>query len=68
MTDQIAPTDENCEQSMGRVALWLDVEDLRWLSQRCLCSAEASAEVEQRCGRIRFRAKAALHKSGQIDQ
>jgi hypothetical protein len=68
MADQITPTDENREQSMGRVALWLDVEDLRWLSKRCLCSPDTTAEDEQRCSRVRFRARAALHKSGQIDQ
>lgn len=68
MADHITPTDANREQSMGRVALWLDVEDLRWLSERCLCSPEATAEDEQRCSRVRFRARAALHKSGQIDQ
>ena len=61
---EIASTDPSREADLGRVALWLDVEDLRWLATRCTCDdATPEAEREQ-CGRIRFRANAALHKAG----
>jgi len=32
MTREIAPTDPEREASLGRIALWLDVDDLRWLA------------------------------------
>jgi len=52
------------QQEKGRVPLWLDPDDLRWLSRHCCCSPDASDEEHDRCGRIRFRASAALHKHG----
>jgi hypothetical protein len=64
MSRPVKPTDAVTEQDKGRVALWLDPEDLRWLSQHCACPADASPEVTERCARIRFRANAALHKAG----
>ena len=64
MTD---PTDPKDETAKGRVALWLDPEDLEWLSKTCRCEDDtATAEIE-RCARIRFRASAALHKAGLRD-
>ncbi|MGW3018097.1 hypothetical protein [Streptomyces longwoodensis] len=59
-----APTDPESEQEKGRVPLWLDPDDLRWLSQHCCCPDDAADAERDRCGRIRFRAAAALHKDG----
>ena len=64
MTREIAPTDPEREASLGRIALWLDVDDLRWLARRCWCPADASEEQRKRCARLRFRAHTALHKAG----
>lgn len=67
MTDDrkpVRPTDPTLEAALGRVALWLDVDDLRWLATRCACTDATSDEDRERCGRIRFRASAALHKAG----
>lgn len=52
------------EKAKGRVALWLDPEDLEWLARHCGCDDTTSADDRERCARIRFRANAALHKSG----
>ncbi|MCX5231380.1 hypothetical protein ABZY16_25120 [Streptomyces sp. NPDC006553] len=57
-------TDPAAERAKGRVALWLDPEDLRRLSSHCCCSEDASEQEREQCGRIRFRASAALHKHG----
>lgn len=57
------PTDLAHEQALKRVALWLDVGDLRWLAQHCSCPPNAPQEVTDRCLRIHFRANAALHKA-----
>ncbi|GAA3120436.1 hypothetical protein [Streptomyces echinatus] len=57
-------TDPSEEAAEGRVPLWLDPDDLRWLSGHCCCPADASDEEKDRCGRLRFRAGAALHKHG----
>ena len=64
MSREIVPTDPDREVALGRVALWLDVEDLRWLSKHCCCPPDADEARRQQCGRIRFRAGAALHKAG----
>ena len=60
----ILPTDPEREAALGRVALCLDVNDLRWLAKHCYCSPDASEEQRLRCARLRFRAGAALHKAG----
>jgi hypothetical protein len=67
MPRPIAPTDTEREPELGRVALWLDADDLRWLGSRCACSDDASDDEKERCARIRFRAHAALHKAGLKD-
>jgi hypothetical protein len=60
----ITPTEPDEEIEKGRVALWLDPADLDWLSRQCFCT-DVTPEVEKdRCGRVRFRANAALHKAG----
>ena len=38
------PTDPEREASLGRVALWLDADDLRWLARHCCCPPDASEE------------------------
>ena len=68
MTREAVPTDPRREAELGRVALWLDPEDLRWLSRHCCCPPDATEEQRQRCGRLRFRAGAALHKAGLVDE
>ncbi|MEU6241709.1 immunity 53 family protein [Streptomyces sp. NPDC047024] len=61
---EIKPTDPEAERASGRVPLWLDAEDLRRLAVHCGCSEDTPEEDRERCGRIRFRASAALHKHG----
>ncbi|KOV66072.1 hypothetical protein [Streptomyces sp. MMG1121] len=63
MTEAV-PTDPRAEAGRGRVALWLDPADLHWLARHCCCPDDAEQEVKDRCARLRFRAGAALHKSG----
>ena len=60
-------TDPDEEAKKGRVALWLDPADLDWLSKTCRCAPDADEAEIERCGRIRFRASAALHKAGLRD-
>ncbi|MGW0871387.1 hypothetical protein ACWD3Z_12975 [Streptomyces sp. NPDC002740] len=67
MTRPVVPTDPRNEADRGRVALWLDADDLRWLAEHCCCPEDASEEAADRCLRLRFRARAALHKSGAAD-
>ncbi|MGW1893474.1 hypothetical protein ACWCP6_24975 [Streptomyces sp. NPDC002004] len=59
------PTDPQSEAAQGRVALWLDPEDLRRLADHCCCTDDASEADKERCGRLRFRAATALHKHQQ---
>jgi len=64
MTDRpIHPTDPERERALGRLALWLDPDDIAWLASHCNCPEDASAQGRDRCARIRFRANAALHKA-----
>jgi hypothetical protein len=63
-TEPPTPTDPELEARLRRVALWLDVEDLAWLARTCTCDDDTPDEAKERCGRIRFRANAALHKAG----
>ncbi|WP_234436815.1 hypothetical protein [Streptomyces maremycinicus] len=57
------PTDPRDEADRGRVARRLDPGDLRGLAEHCCCPEDASEETEERCPRLRFRARAAPHKS-----
>jgi hypothetical protein len=68
MSNELIPTDADSEAALGRIALWLDPEDIRWLSQHCCCPHDATDEQRERCGRLRFRARAALHKAGHIEE
>lgn len=38
MTRAVVPTDPRGEAERGRVALWLDPDDLRWLADHCRLS------------------------------
>lgn len=58
------PTDPETEAAKGRLALWLDPDDVRWLAQHCCYTDNATQEQTERCARLRFRANAALHKAG----
>ena len=64
MEREVVLTDPERERALGRIALWLDPDDLRWLARHCCCPAEVSEEQRSRCTRLRFRAGAALHKAG----
>ena len=63
MPQEPSPTDPSREADTGRIALWLDPDDLRWLAARCRCGDEATDLERERCARVRFRAHAALDKS-----
>lgn len=62
-TDPPVPTDSDREAAAGRVALWLDREDLAWLASHCACDDSTDQAERDRCARIRFRARAALDKA-----
>lgn len=64
MPQPAAPTSPDNEVEKGRVALWLDPDDLRWLADRCRGSDDASDDEHERWARLRFRTNAALHKAG----
>lgn len=49
----------------GRIAIYLDPGDIRWLSTRCECGDTATDDDRDRCGRIRFLASTALKKTTQ---
>jgi hypothetical protein len=59
---EVKPTDIEKEGEKGRIALWLDLVDLEWLSLHCCCADDASQEQKDCCARLRFRSSAALHK------
>lgn len=61
---EVIPTSPQDEAEKGRVALWLDPDDLRWLAERCRGTDGASDEEHERWARLRFRTNAALHKAG----
>ena len=66
MAGPVVPTDPQAEAAEGRVALWLDPDDLRRLAEHCCAPEDAPAEATERCLRLRFRARAALHTGGLI--
>jgi hypothetical protein len=53
------------ESDAGRIAVYLDPDDIRWLSTRCKCDDTATDDDQERCARIRFRSSTALHKTTQ---
>ncbi len=63
MPRDVVPTDPEAERTQGRVAVWLDPEDVLWLLHYLTGYSADAAEFE-RVGRLRFRLQAALHKAG----
>lgn len=63
MSREPTPTDPKREQEVGRVAVWLDPEDARWLAHH-LAQEDGTPDEQERIGRLRFRLLAALHKAG----
>jgi len=58
-------TNEQVEKEKGRLALWLDPEDLEFLKNEWRKIPEnAPDQVKERWSRIAFRASSALHKAG----
>jgi hypothetical protein len=53
-------TDSKYERDQGRIALWLDPEDVAWLTKHCTCGT-TSGHHSTECLRIRFRSGACLH-------
>ncbi|MGW4944414.1 hypothetical protein ACWEOZ_22810 [Actinoplanes sp. NPDC004185] len=64
MPKALEPTDPAREAALDRIALWLSPEDLRWVASHCTCTDATAENDRETCGRIRFRANAALHKAG----
>jgi hypothetical protein len=64
--DDVSPTDPDYENAEGRMAVWLDPEDVEWLASRCLCGPDRlpSGNHDLRCTYIRHRLTTALHKAG----
>ena len=59
------PTDSDEEMKQGRIALWLNPEDIEFLSNEWRkIPTEAPASVLETWQRIAFRASTALHKNG----
>ena len=63
MRRPIIPTNPDEERAKGRVALWLDPDDLRWLATH-LRELPTTTEEQEHINRLYFRAHAALHKAG----
>ena len=64
------PTDAGRELAMGRIPVWLDAKDVRWLTRRCVCGDDrlASGHHTTERLRIRWRADVALHKAGRKEK
>ena len=59
------PTDADYERSKGRVAVWLDPDDIRWLARFLAGYHPPDPDERDLAGRLRFRLMTALHKAGQ---
>ncbi len=53
-------TDPDYEDARGRLALWLELDDIAWLAKHCVCGTQTGHHTTE-CVRIRFRAGACLH-------
>jgi hypothetical protein len=62
------PTDPERERALGRIPVWLDVNEVRWLADGCCCGRDSDVSDPTphtwECRVIRFRTNAALHKEG----
>lgn len=60
-------TDEARERALGRVPVWLPLEDVRLLAKHCFCEDRGNEEFARhswRCRYLRMRVDAALDKAG----
>jgi len=65
VTEDITPTDPAREQALGRIPLWLDPDDVRWIADHDICGGGATGgHHTAECRRIRWKAESALHKAG----
>lgn len=58
------PAEPDKEAASGRVAVWLDPGDVRWLARECAGLEPSTDDDRERVGRVRFRLLTALHKAG----
>ena len=65
MTTKTTFTIPSDESDAGRIAVYLDPDDIRWLSSRCECDDSATDNEREHCARIRFRSSTAMHKAKQ---
>ena len=63
-TEPPSPTDPEREADLGRVAVWLDPDDVLWLARELADESHLSRDDEERAARVRFRLTTALHKQG----
>jgi hypothetical protein len=63
MSRKAEPTDPAREREHGRVPVWLDPDDVRWLARRLAGEDGGTEEENKRVGRLRFRLLTALHKA-----
>jgi hypothetical protein len=63
-TEPPVPTDPAREAALGRIAVWLDPDDARWLTRLCARRTFDEDEDKEREARVRFRLVTALHKAG----
>jgi hypothetical protein len=57
-------TDSEYEDSKGRIALWLQPEDVAWLAKHCVCGRMKDGNHTEQCKRLRYRAGTCLHAYG----
>lgn len=64
-------TDAQRERDLGRIPVWLPVDDVRLLAKHCWCEnrgTERNAAHSSRCRYLRMRVEAALDKAGEKDE
>src|SRR3954464_9276081 len=64
VADELTPTDPTREEALGRIALWLDPAEVRWIVDQDICGLGATGRHTPECGRIGWKAESALHKAG----
>jgi hypothetical protein len=65
MEPKVRPTNPEEEVAKGRIALWLDPDDIKFIADEWRKIPDnVSDSIKEIWGRIAFRAMAALHKSG----
>ena len=65
MTNEIKPTDSIEERDKGKIPVWLDPEDVIFITNEWRKIPEnAPDEILEKWSRVAFRLSAALHKHG----